>query len=117
MTITIPAREFQKGDIIDFGGQPITISEVGSPIDGQRRVYFHADGSRIGWLRLLVDSVYEVERPEPIDLDADIIKALAELLCVWDSGNSLAAQRDPAIFESYCDAARELLTTIRTAQK
>ena len=86
-TITIPAREFEPGDILDLGGQPLTVLQTSALSHTSGHVvYFRSstdeggfgDDHQIGSLHLPADALFIVERPEPPDPDAAIVEAIAE---------------------------------------
>lgn len=86
MTITIPASDLQLGDKISFGGQTVTVLEIKRHL----RVHDIVTLSTTGlWTRcpnsrdLLTVSktlMLTVERPEPVDPDADLIEAMAKAI-------------------------------------
>ena len=80
-TITIPASELQPGDKISFGGNPLTVQFVSEYHYG---VYVYVNGLYAAHSRSLLTVPkairLTVERPEPVDPDAELIEAMAKAI-------------------------------------
>ena len=75
---TILARDLKPGDVIDFGGQPITLSEhtnTGETCEKTvSRVYLDWSG---GGTTLPADLPLNVQRPDP---DAELVEVMARAI-------------------------------------
>lgn len=127
-TITIPASDLQPGDQISFGGQTVTVLEI----KRHQRVHDIVTLSTTGlWTRcpdsrdLLTVSktlMLTVERPEPVDPDADLIEAMAKAIHATyrahetlDDGKWVTVSEGP-IGSRLRTAARAALAVVRGAK-
>ena len=127
-TITIPASELQPGDKISFGGQTVTVLEVDPHPDVHDIVTLSTTGL---WTRcpdsrdLLTVSrtlMLTVERPEPVDPDAELIEAMAKAIYdtyraneTLDDGEWVTVSEGP-IGSRLRKEARAALAVVRAAK-
>ncbi len=81
-TITIPAREVEKDDVIDFGGQPITVAWSNSAYREDLWVLgigTKYDPEPVHGLLVGADDMFTVTRPDP---DAELIEVMAKAIYI-----------------------------------
>ena len=79
-SITIPAREVEKDDVIDFGGQPITVAWSNSAYREDLWVLgigTKYDPEPVHGLLVGADDMFTVTRPDP---DAELIEVMAKAI-------------------------------------
>ena len=119
-TITIPANELQPGDQISFGGQTVTVRHI----DKSYMVNIYVRGLYGDNLSSIIASktlMLTVERPEPVDPDADLIEAMAKAIhdtyraveptvANWDDPSGVEGR------DQYRHEARAALAVVRGAK-
>lgn len=84
MSITIPAREVRKGDVIVLAGQGFDVTAYQHDRNRDRfTVYFHLNGDQVGNIDLPGDLMVEVERPDP---DAELAVSISRAIFDADAG-------------------------------
>ena len=122
-TITIPASELQPGDKISFGGNPLTVQFVSEYHYG---VYVYVNGLYAAHSRSLLTVPkairLTVERPEPVDPDAELIEAMAKAIYdtyradeTLDDGEWVTVSEGP-IGSRLRKEARAALAVVRAAK-
>ena len=109
-TITIPAREVKKDDVIDFGGQPFTVAETDLHPDQylcRGLLYLRGSIHGLGYtssITIDVGTPLNVQRPDP---DAELIEVMARAIDRrgWDESAEVFNEMDAA--RAALAAARE----------
>ena len=105
-TLTVLARDVQVGDVIDFGGVPITIKTVSDLYEHNLTRFTTSTNN---YLHLGNNVKIVVTRPNP---DAGLVFPIAELLALRGGWSSLDSANSYAQ-EVYLAGAKEFLAVIR----
>ena len=118
-TIIMPASDLRPGDKINFGGNPATVQYIDKAHAVSVYVRWLWDGnlSIISFQKALI---LTVERPEPVDPDADLIEAMAKAIHdTYQTTESTVEEWGDAsegVRSEYRRAARAALAVVRAAK-
>lgn len=113
-TLTIPARDVQRDDIIPaLGG--LTVTSIIMPTSATRHeVTLHFNGGHRGGVYLDHDSLVTVERTDP---DGALIERMAEAIYLADDAeNEPWVDHPDGNREGYRDLARAALAAVRATK-
>ena len=114
MSTTIFARDLKPGDVIDFGGQPCVITEVGAATSHGSVLVSVAGLWRSDFesaLTLAADLPLNVQRPDP---DAELVEVMAQAAYLDDGCSPTGWPSTPAS-ETYRGNIRAALSAAREA--